>query len=463
MDRNAIRAQSHPNANFPGPLADVVTDDAVNTDRGERERDEGEKREDPHVEAASATERSSRCSIVLMSKAAWVGSISKSARCSVAIISSGAIVVRTTMACEGHGVLPIREIHFRHRRLIQSGVMDRANDPDNRRWSLGLEATRETQMLSDRVFVREELPDELLVHHRDWRRVRIVAFRETAAGLERDAERSKVAVGDNPKLGERTLFGGLGSSFDRERHWGARGIEGKEVDRAGRLHSGQITHPLQDAVVKCAAFLDLCPRQRELHRQDVFATKTRVDALDPKQTFDEQTGTDREENSEPDLADEEETAQAIAALTTRGAQSALAQSGVEIGPRSFECRRQTGNEAGRGREAKREEKNEAINPDFAEPRNTRVARRDEQIDSPVGDENSRETSDQGEDNAFEKQLPDELTAARPEREPDSHFAPARFCPHELQTGDVDTGDEQDEANRAEEESKAARAEPIVCV
>jgi hypothetical protein len=65
-------------------------------------------------------------------------------------------------------------------------------------------------MLSDRVFVREELPDELLVYHRGGRSVRIVGVREGAASLEWDSECSKVAARNNPKLGERTLFGGLG-------------------------------------------------------------------------------------------------------------------------------------------------------------------------------------------------------------------------------------------------------------
>src|SRR6478672_3091704 len=134
-------------------------------------------------------------------------------------------------------------------------------------------------MLSDRVFVREELPDKFLVHHHDRWRGRPVTFRKIAAGLEGDAKRSKIIAGYNPKLGERTLFGGLGPSFDRKGHRRARGVEGEEVNRADRLDAGQLTHSLQDAIIKRAAFLDLRPRHGELHRQDIFATKSRVDAL----------------------------------------------------------------------------------------------------------------------------------------------------------------------------------------
>ena len=78
----------------------------------------------------------------------------------------------------------------------------------------------------------------------------------------------------------------------------------------------------------------------------------------------------------------------------------------------------------------------------------RALRRDrhERLDSPEGEQDAQDASDDGQQQALGEELADEPSPARAEREPDGDFAGSPRRANEQKVGDVRARDEQHEAH-----------------
>ena len=83
------------------------------------------------------------------------------------------------------------------------------------------------------------------------------------------------------------------------------------------------------------------------------------------------------------------------------------------------------------------------------------ADRSEQIQAPDGEENSGAATDEREQNAFAQHLPHHLHPSRPEREANGKFTLPRARPRQEHGGEIRAGNEEDEADRADQNHERA--------
>ncbi len=87
-----------------------------------------------------------------------------------------------------------------------------------------------------------------------------------------------------------------------------------------------------------------------------------------------------------------------------------------------------------------------IERDFTEARQIRGAEGDEQTQACIGDADGKHAANEPENDAFDQQLAGNARAARSERGADGKLVLARLRANKEQVGNVDAGDQHDQAD-----------------
>ena len=118
-------------------------------------------------------------------------------------------------------------------------------------------------------------------------------------------------------------------------------------------------------------------------------------------------------------------------------------------------RQQPEEQSGQHRDAEREEKDQGVDPDFRGARQAVRCVGDERADARVGEPEADDAAGKGEGHAFRQQFPGDPAGSRAERGVDRQLLLPRFGSDQEQVGDVRAGDEQNEADSAEEHPQHA--------
>jgi hypothetical protein len=162
---------------------------------------------------------------------------------------------------------------------------------------------------------------------------------------------------------------------------------------------------------------------------------------------------DEEERCERNLGDHERHAETPSTRTNRA--RAVPKIGAHILSRELPGRQQSEEHAGRERDHEGEHQDTQVETNTRQTDDLAVGRRDlaEGADPPVRDDQPRGAARNAEDQALHERLPHQPRASRAERRAYGHLAPAPGSAGEQQVRDVDTGDEQHEGHRPEQEEQ----------
>src|SRR6185369_7920489 len=117
--------------------------------------------------------------------------------------------------------------------------------------------------------------------------------------------------------------------------------------------------------------------------------------------------------------------------------------------RSLNGRREADQNRGGKRDSQGEEQNPAIDANLGGIREI-AGEGEQELNATIGQRDTENAADQSENSAFGEELRDQPGAARAQRHAKGIFLAARFGAELQQVGDVDAGDQQDEADGAEE-------------
>ena len=121
--------------------------------------------------------------------------------------------------------------------------------------------------------------------------------------------------------------------------------------------------------------------------------------------------------------------------------------------RRLQRRQNAEGEAGQERRGQREEGDRAVEAHVLEAWNVCRLRGDQGSGSPERDRESGRAAGEAEDERFGEKLTEQPSAAGAERDPHREFGPARRRAREQQVGHVGAGDEEHEADSAEEDEQ----------
>src|SRR5579864_4186278 len=135
-----------------------------------------------------------------------------------------------------------------------------------------------------------------------------------------------------------------------------------------------------------------------------------------------------------------------------GASAAVFENGVEVGAGTLESRDQAEYDAGDDGNKNRKAQNSPVHSDQrpvqSDARKTGRVDRHEGANPGETENQPQHASGQGKHDALGEQLPDNPAASGADRRPDGDLASPSRGSRQQQIGDVGTGDQQDEADRA---------------
>ena len=196
-------------------------------------------------------------------------------------------------------------------------------------------------------------------------------------------------------------------------------------------------------------------RQRDPHREDARGIEPEIDPLQRPERPQHQARADEQDDRQRHLRDHEAVPETPPAAAGRC-----------VAPAFFHRVRQVRSQQARGggdaedhggdeRDADREQQHAPVDGRARDTGNARWVPPREQAHTTPGQRQTGGGADTGEHETLGQQLPDEAGRAGPERRAHGHLALPRFRAREEKIGHVGAGDEQQEADRAEEEPDRA--------
>lgn len=262
---------------------------------------------------------------------------------------------------EIHRSLGVGEEDGRLRRILEFCLASVGDDTDD--FSGLLEGPTDAELLSKNILAREIAFDEGVIDDGDGRSVEIVARREVAASEESGAHGLKVARTDNEKL-RRGRLGGCRRGLIGRREAGARDLvhEGKEMSRAGSLHSGSAADFGENAVEILGA-LEIVGvaggRRPDMHGEEMISTETGVGRSEAGEAAEHESGANGKKQREGDFDDNEDAAEGLMAANAT-AEGTLFESVLEVDERKAQGGNKTKEHRGEERGEEREEKHAHI-------------------------------------------------------------------------------------------------------
>ena len=239
QDLRAPRAQRHADADLLRPPRDGVAHDAVYSDRREYQREQTERRREPHGELR-ATARVIHNTIHAANAPYRLVTIDPPDRALHRVRDRTRIVPARRAhndLGEDERALRVRQICLVERSLGQPEVLHRADHADHR--SPRAVGRADPQLFANRRLVRPSLARELVVDDDDGGRTGAVLGREVAAREARDPKRLEIARADDVEMQRRRLLRvGLGSSADRIREHLPVAVERRCPNQCRVVHAG---------------------------------------------------------------------------------------------------------------------------------------------------------------------------------------------------------------------------------
>ncbi len=295
----------------------------------------------------------------------------------------------------------------------------------------------------------EELPREGLVDDGHRRRATAIGGIERATAPQRNTERPEVVSGDHSIVRFGRVLGD--DAVQKERRGGEIAVHRDDVGRRDGADAGEGRDSRLDLVGELFdRGAPTVPRagQRQPNRQDLRRVEPGIDRLDVLKAARQQHGRHQQDGRQRDLGEHECGADAIAA-TARPAVAVL-QRAAEIAPRRLQRRCEADDQAGAERQTSVKRGDGRIDADLGHARESRGSVRDQRLDQHPGDNQAERAAHDAEDGGFAEDERDHPASGRAERGADRELLPVRRAANEEETGEVRTGDEEDEHDGSEE-------------
>ena len=166
----------------------------------------------------------------------------------------------------------------------------------------------------------------------------------------------------------------------------------------------------------------------------------------------QQTGADEHDDSERGFGDDQDVPCAHAAAGARRARVVF-QRIAEVGAPCLHRRHEAAQNALAERDGDVERSDDAVHLDVVDPRERGGGERAQRFDAEVGERETGDAADRGEQHAFRQHLAQQPHAARAERGADGEFALARRRARQQQVADVRAHHQQQERDDAEHDQQ----------
>ena len=199
----------------------------------------------------------------------------------------------------------------------------------------------------------------------------------------------------------------------------------------------------------CIGICERCGRERESRGEDVVHVDAGIEGRKAKQRAAEHSGGNEQDERESDFGDDEDAVQAARASGDGAA--ADANRAFEISNGNAEGGSEAEEKTAGERNTDGEKEHACVEMNFFGAREAAGPERDEGVNSDGGNSESEKAAADAEDGAFGEALADEASAAGAESDAHGEFAFTGDGAREEQAGDIDAGDEEDEADGGEEQ------------
>ncbi len=233
-------------------------------------------------------------------------------------------------------------------------------------------------------------------------------------------------------------------------------------DRRRQAHGGDAGHLLdavQDLLVCADRLLGI--RDDGLgngHAERQHLLGVREAGLDVPQRLeraDHQAGADEEHHGQCDFRCHQRVARPVTFASVARAASAGLQGGRQVRPGELHRRQEAEQQAGEQRHANREEHDRSVDPDVLDPGKPFGRHRNEEADACVGERQPHDATRESQRHRLREQFAHDPAAAGAERRLHREFLLSPLGPDEEQVGDIRTGDQEDDSDRAEQHPEHA--------
>ena len=299
-----------------------------------------------------------------------------------------------------------------------------------------------------------------LIDHDGERSAGAIGFVEESAFEQVSADGLEIFAGDGIPVVD-ILYGAVGNRDEAFDH-GVVGVDGTRRRQAagdgGGHHAWQRIEPCGEPAVE-GIDAGRVPvgdgGQGEAHGEQVVGIHAGIDFLQLPEGLDHEAGTDQKDQGERQFGGDEEGAEAIGGDGAGGASDSGFQGVVKGRGAHVNDGRQAEGDAGGHTDGQGEEQHLPIDADFGDAGDAAGIGGDQQAESAEGQEDAEDRAGEGEQDAFDDELLKEASQPGADGSADGDFAAAGFGARQQEVGHIDAGDEQNEANRAEEHEHGA--------
>ena len=181
-------------------------------------------------------------------------------------------------------------------------------------------------------------------------------------------------------------------------------------------------------------------------------SKADVHVAEPQEGLDQQRCARDQHDRERNL-DDDECATEPAPPAPHAAGTAFLETGLEIHSPGLERGCQAEPDAGQHGETERHRAHGVVDGDAFLPRQSGGIEREQERHTDRREDQPKHAAYHGQDQTLREELPDQPAAAGTERDADRELPAATLGSHEEKVGDIGTGDDQQEAHRAEQDEK----------
>src|SRR5262245_7369867 len=447
QDVAASRAERHSDAYFARALRDSVSHHAVNSGRGEDQREDAEAAqkyaEHPEGHDHAVAHLSHRFDIE--DRLVTVN------RLNLAPDRRGQGQRLRPRARDQSHRLPcvLRQRHVKIRRYRPEQLALRVTDDADHFPQTGAKAN----VFAQGVAVGPEALRQSFVDDDHGIRIGGVGFGELAALDHGDAHRFEV-IGRADAMSPVELLSGrrIGHAFDQKTRRRIALAQRQIVDQRGRFDSVQTPRAPHQLVVKRAAarvVFIFGGGQSNSHRQHVVSIDARIYFQNRQEVLHQQPRAGQQHQRHRDFSDGQRGAQPM--TTDARLAHAVLQRFVQIGLRRLNRRREAEEDSGHYGNDQRENQHARIDAEMIVARHhpSRFLRqRDlESLDTPSGEQNADRSANERQDDAFGQQLPDDPAPGGAKRQPQRNLFHSPRRAGKRQIGDIGAGDQQHERDR----------------
>ena len=195
-----------------------------------------------------------------------------------------------------------------------------------------------------------------------------------------------------------------------------------------------------------ATVFRIAGRKHQGHDGQPLRIDAGIDGSQTHETVEEQSSSHQEHHRHGDLGDHETTSEPDPAMARRGGLASVFEALVHIRARRLESRYETEEHTRCHRDADGKQQDPQVHRDGIHPRDTAGIVRAEGLNSAERQDDPKHTADQGQENAFGKQLIENPRPAGTQGRPQGHFPTPMGAARQKKVGNIGTGDQEHEAD-----------------